>query len=36
LKAGLLKKWFANMPPKYPGVCLGQQAIGEVFGGTLT
>lgn len=37
-EAGLLKKVITTYAGKKPilGVCLGQQAIGEVFGGTLT
>ena len=36
-EAGLLKQIIAKYAPtkKILGVCLGQQAIGEVFGGTL-
>lgn len=36
-EAGLLKEIIAKYAPtkKILGVCLGQQAIGEVFGGTL-
>ena len=36
-EAGLLKEVIATYAGKLPilGVCLGQQAIGEVFGGTL-
>jgi anthranilate synthase component 2 len=36
-EAGLLKEVVRNMRKKsILGVCLGQQAIGEVFGGTLS
>ena len=37
-EAGLLKEVIKQYAPSKPilGVCLGQQAIGEVFGGSLT